>query len=134
MMPIVIGIPPYHFWEPPPAHGPLPTHGSDFGLFIHAEVLGMRRVVFVKDEDGLYDQDPKRHADARLIRKTTLDALPSEHPDELMLDAVLFDAWRRARHVRRVQIVNGLRRGELTRALAGEDVGTVIEKPEGGHG
>ncbi len=26
-----------------PEDGPLPTHGSDFGLFILAEVLGMRR-------------------------------------------------------------------------------------------
>src|SRR5687767_4379723 len=55
MLPIVISIPPYHFWEPPPEKGPLPVHGSDFGLFLHAEVLGMRRIIYVKDEDGLYD-------------------------------------------------------------------------------
>jgi molybdenum storage protein len=30
--------------------------------------------------------------------------------------------------VREVQIVNGLKPGQLTRALAGERVGTVIEK------
>jgi isopentenyl phosphate kinase len=30
--------------------------------------------------------------------------------------------------VKRVQIVNGLVRGELTRALAGEDAGTVIDR------
>src|SRR5690349_6962825 len=45
MLPIVISIPPYHFWEPPPEGGPLPAHGSDFGLFIHAEVLGDRKSV-----------------------------------------------------------------------------------------
>ena len=61
ILPIVISVPPYHFWEPPPEEGPLPTHGSDFGLFIHAEVLGMRKMIFVKDEDGLYDKDPKKH-------------------------------------------------------------------------
>src|SRR6185312_9786902 len=39
MLPIVISTPPYHFWEPPPEDkGVLPAHGSDFGLFIHAEV------------------------------------------------------------------------------------------------
>jgi molybdenum storage protein len=42
ILPIVISIPPYHFWEPPPEEGPLPAHGSDFGLFLHAEVLGMQ--------------------------------------------------------------------------------------------
>jgi molybdenum storage protein len=128
MLPIVISIPPYHFWEPPPEEGPLPAHGSDFGLFILAEVLGMSRVVFVKDEDGLYTSDPKKHADAKLVKRTTLDALLGDMPEELILDRQLFFAWRAARHVRRVQIVNGLKRGELTRALAGEDAGTVIER------
>lgn len=128
MLPIVISIPPYHFWEPPPEDGPLPSHGSDFGLFILAEVLGMSRVVFVKDEDGMYTRDPKKHPDATLIRRTTLDAVLAAGSDELMLDRQLFTAWKAARHVKRVQIVNGLKYGELTRALAGEDAGTIIEK------
>ena len=136
MLPIVISIPPYHFWEPPPEDGPLPTHGSDFGLFIHAEVMGMHRIVFVKDEDGFYDKDPKKHPGAKLIRKATLDELlethpalqPGAHDADLILDRQLFLAWKSARHVRRVQIVNGLRRGEIAAALAGEDVGTVITK------
>jgi molybdenum storage protein len=128
MLPIVISIPPYHFWEPPPEGGPLPSHGSDFGLFIVAEVLGMRKVIFVKDEDGLYTADPKKNKDAKLYRRVGLSKLLAEMPDELILDRQLFDAWRTARHVRTVQIVNGTRPGELTRALAGEDVGTIIEK------
>ena len=114
-----------------PEEGPLPTHGSDFGLFILAEVLGMSRVIFVKDEDGLYTKDPKKHADAQLVKRTTLDALLRDMPAELILDRQLFSAWRAARHVRRVQIVNGLKRGELTRAVAGEDAGTVIERGVG---
>ena len=128
MVPIVISIPPYHFWEPPPEHGAMPAHGSDFGLFIHAEVLGMPHIIFVKDEDGLYDKDPKKHSDAKLIRKTTLDELLANLPQELILDKQLFTAWRTARHVKKVQIVNGLKPGQLSRALAGEDVGTVIER------
>ncbi len=128
MLPIVISTPPYHFWEPPPEDGPLPTHGSDFGLFMLAEVLGMSRLVFVKDEDGLYDKDPKKHPDAKLIAKISLEALLAKMPDDLILDRQLFSAWRIARHVKRVQIVNGLVPGMLTRALAGEDVGTVITK------
>lgn len=130
MLPIVISIPPYHFWEPPPEDGPLPAHGSDFGLFILAEVLGMSRVIFVKDEDGMYTRDPKKHADAKLVKRTTLGAMLASMPEDLMLDRQLFSAWRTARHVKRVQIVNGLKRGELTRAMAGEDAGTVIEREE----
>ncbi len=128
MLPIVISVPPYHFWEPPPEDGPLPTHGSDFGLFIHAEVLGMHRIVFVKDEDGLYDKDPKKHDDAKLIERTTLSNLLEDMPEELILDRQLFLAWKRARHIQQVQIVNGLVPGQLTRALDGEHVGTIITK------
>jgi molybdenum storage protein len=133
MIPIVISIPPYHFWEPPPKDGPLPAHGSDFGLFILAEVLGMSRVIFVKDEDGMYTRDPKKHPDAKLVKRTTLEAMLAQMPEDLMLDRQLFSAWRSARHVKRVQIVNGLKRGELTRAMAGEDAGTIIEREEAAH-
>jgi molybdenum storage protein len=128
MLPIVISIPPYHFWEPPPEDGPLPAHGSDFGLFILAEVLGMSRIIFVKDEDGMYTRDPKKHKDATFVARTTLEQMLAAMPEDLILDKALFSAWRTARHVRKVQIVNGLKRGELTRALAGEEVGTIIEK------
>jgi molybdenum storage protein len=130
MLPIVISMPPYHFWEPPAEEGPLPTHGSDFGLFILAEVLGMKKLIFVKDVDGLYTKDPKKHADGKFIKRTTLGALFAEMPDDLPIDRQLLDAWRTARHVERVQIVNGLKKGELTRALAGEDVGTIIDRGE----
>jgi len=126
--PIAISVPPYHFWEPPPEAGHLPMHGSDFGLFQRAEVLGMKQVIYVKDEDGLYDKDPKRHADAKKFGKITLAELMTQLPDENILDRELFHAWQTAKNLKRIVIVNGLKRGELTRALAGEDVGTVIVK------
>ncbi len=130
MLPIVISTPPYHFWEPPPEDGPLPTHGSDFGMFIHAEVLGMHKIIFVKDEDGLYTGDPKINKKATHIKKITLADLLAKMPEELILDRQLFNAWKNARHIRTVQIVNGLKPGMLTRALAGEEVGTIITKEQ----
>jgi molybdenum storage protein len=132
ILPIVISVPPYHFWEPPPEEGPLPTHGSDFGLFIHAEVLGMKKMIFVKDEDGLYDKDPKKHPDAVPYRTITLEDLMTDLPDETILDRTLFHAWKNARHVQEIQIVNGLVKGQLTAALAGEEVGTTIFKAKAG--
>ena len=69
-------------------------HGSDFGLFQLAEVLGMKQVIFVKDEDGLYDKDPKKHADAKLFGKITLDELMQQLPEENILDQELFHAWQ----------------------------------------
>jgi molybdenum storage protein len=126
--PIAISVPPFHFWEPPPEEGHLPSHGSDFGLFQMAEVLGMKQAIFVKDEDGLYDKDPKRHADAKPFGKITLAELEKRLPQENILDLELYEAFKTAKSLRRVVIVNGLKRGQLTRALRGEDVGTVITK------
>jgi len=126
--PIAISVPPYHFWEPPPLEGALPMHGSDFGLFQLAEVLGMKQVIYVKDEDGLYDKDPKKHADAKRFGKISLDELLTKMPSENILDAELYRTWAEAKNIRRVAIVNGLVPGQLTRALAGEDVGTVITR------
>ncbi len=128
MLPIVISIPPYHFWEPPPERGPLPVHGSDFGLFLHAEVLGMKRIIYVKDEEGLYDADPKKSPSAKLIERATLEELNQSMPKELILDREIFEVWPAAKHVERIQIVNGLYPAQLARALAGEDVGTVLTK------
>jgi molybdenum storage protein len=90
----------------------------------------MKKLVFVKDVDGLFDKDPKKHADAKQIKRITLGGLFAAMPDDLPIDRQLLDAWRTARHVERIQIVNGLERGQLTRALAGEDVGTIIERGE----
>ena len=126
--PIAISVPPYHFWEPPPDAGPLPMHGSDFGLFQLAEVLGMKQVIYVKDEDGLYDKDPKHHRDARRFGAIALDELMPQLPADNILDAALYHAWVRARNLQRISIVNGLVPGQLTRAVRGEDVGTVITK------
>ena len=126
--PIAISVPPYHFWEPPPEAGHLPMHGSDFGLFQLAEVLGMKQVIYVKDEDGLYDKDPKKHADARRFGRIGLAELLPQLPEDNILDRELFHAWNKAKNLERITIVNGLVRGQLTRALRGEDVGTVITK------
>jgi len=126
--PIAISVPPYHFWEPPPEAGHLPMHGSDFGLFQLAEVLGMKQVIYVKDEDGLYDKDPKQHADAVRFGKITLAELMPQLPEENILDRELFHAWSSAKNLERIAIVNGLVPGQLTRAIRGEDVGTVIVK------
>jgi molybdenum storage protein len=126
--PIAISVPPYHFWEPPPEEGHLPMHGSDFGLFQLADVLGMKQVIYVKDEDGLYDKDPKKHADAKKFDKITLEDLLPQLPEDNILDRELYHQWARAKNLPRITIVNGLKPGQLTRAMYGDDVGTVITK------
>jgi len=90
----------------------------------------MKQAIYVKDEDGLYDKDPKKHRDAKLIPKIELAELLQKLPEENILDLELYRAWANAKNLKKVVIVNGLVPGQLTRALHGEDVGTVITKSE----
>ena len=43
-----------------------------------------------------------------------------------ILEFAMLDLLKQARHIREVQVINGLVPGNLTRALAGEHVGTII--------
>jgi molybdenum storage protein len=90
----------------------------------------MKQAIYVKDEDGLYDKDPKQHPDAKLFGKITLEELSKQMPSENILDLALYEAFKTAKTLKRVVIVNGLKHGQLTAALRGEDVGTVIVKED----
>ena len=59
-MPITYGIPPYGFFEHPAEHGSIPPHRTDCGAFLLAENIGARSLVFLKDEKGLFEKDPKK--------------------------------------------------------------------------
>src|SRR3954462_1518897 len=54
------GMPPYKLWEQNPDVGRIPPQRTDTGCFLIAEVFGARRMIYVKDEDGLYTADPKK--------------------------------------------------------------------------
>lgn len=126
-LPIVMsGMPPFEWWEPPPAVGRLPEYRTDAGTFLTAEAFGARNVIYVKDQDGLYDADPAAHPDATLIRRTAASALLDRRPEDLPLEPVVMQMLARARLVTQVQLVNGLTPGAITRAVRSEHVGTII--------
>jgi molybdenum storage protein len=120
------GIPPYDLWEHPPAIGKIPPHGSDAGSYLVGEVFGARTVILLKDVDGLYSADPKTHPNAEFIPEiSTADLLRRQLPT-LPIEPVVLNLLTRARLVRSIRIINGLVAGNLSRALAGEPVGTLI--------
>jgi molybdenum storage protein len=120
------GIPPYDLWEHPPALGKLPPHGSDAGSYLMGEVFGARLIILLKDVDGLYTADPKTHPDARFIAEIGAAELIAMRLETLPIEPVVLELLARARLATSVRIVNGLMPGNLTRALAGEPVGTLI--------
>lgn len=120
------GIPPYALWEHPPALGKLPPHGSDAGSLLVGEVFGARSVIYLKDVDGLYTADPKTDPAATLIPDITVAELRERRLPTLPIEPAVLDLLERSRLARSVRIVNGLVHGNLTRALDGEAVGTLI--------
>lgn len=127
-MPIMTGMPPFGYWEKPNEEGRIPRHRTDAGVFLSAEVLGVKRAIFVKDEDGLFEDDPKKNKSAKHIPRIGASELLRWDLPDLILERVVIEYLTRARFCHELQIVNGMKKGELTRALAGEDVGTIIYK------
>jgi molybdenum storage protein len=127
MIPILSGMPPYHYWEPPPGPSRVPHYREDFGMYMVSEVLGAASMIYLKDEDGLYTADPKKNPSALLMTHVKAKELLDRDMPDLIIDRAVLENMLHARHTRRVQIINGLKPELLGRALAGESVGTVIE-------
>lgn len=120
------GMPPYGLWQRVPQEGAIPPYRTDAGCYLVAETYACRQMIFVKDEDGLYTANPKNDPSATFIPEITVDELLGRDLPDLVLERGMLELLRDARHVRSVQVINGLVPGNLTRALAGEHVGTII--------
>ena len=118
-------FPPYHHHEFPTSRVPL--HRADTGAFLLADALGAAGLTIVEDVDGVYTTDPHGPdgKNARLLRETSAAEL-AKLEGTLPLDPALLEVMANARHIERVQVVNGLVPGRLTAALRGQHVGSII--------
>lgn len=123
---IFSGMPPYNLWMRPAPDGVIPPYRTDAGCFLLAEQFGCKAMIYVKDENGLYTANPKTDKNATFIPKISVDEMKAKGLHDSILEFPVLDLLKSARHVNQVQIVNGLVSGNLTRALAGEHVGTII--------
>jgi molybdenum storage protein len=127
LIPICIGQPPYHFWEPPSREkGSLPDNGPDVGLFLMAEVMGAENMVLVKDVDGVFDKDPNKYDDAKLIKEISSEELLEGDYDDLPIERELLRVLSTARTLKSIQVVNGLDPKNIIEALNGKHCGTII--------
>lgn len=127
-LPVTHAMPPYGLFEVPAALGRIPPHRTDAGAFLLAEVMGARRCILVKDERGLYTADPKKDPSARFIPEIEVEELIALDLKDLAVERSMLEGLRNARSMREVFIVNGLVEGNITRAMAGENVGTRLYK------
>jgi molybdenum storage protein len=106
--------------------GSIPPQRTDTGCFLIAEVFGARKMIYVKDEDGLFTADPKKDPTATHIPRIGVQELLARDLNDLVVERAVLELMRHARHIREIQFVNGLKPGQLTAALDGEPVGTII--------
>ena len=124
------GMPPYKLWQENPEIGRIPPQRTDTGCFLIAEVFGARKMIYVKDEDGLFTADPKKDPTARHIPRISVQELLSLDQNDLVVERAVLDLMLTARQIREIQFVNGLKSGQLSAALVGEPVGSIIFNAE----
>jgi molybdenum storage protein len=125
-IPIMSGMPPFGYWEKREQGSRIPPHRTDAGVFLSAEFLGSKRAIFIKDEDGLYSDDPKKNPQAAHIPRITARELIERKLPDVVVERVVVEYLPRAQWCKELQIVNGLKAGQVLAALTGEDVGTII--------
>src|SRR5215467_18682 len=120
------GMPPYSLWIRLAPEGEIPQYRTDAGCFLVAEQFGCKAMIYVKDENGLYTANPKTSKGATFIPKISVAEIKAKGLQDSILEFSVLDLLASARCIRQAQIVNGLVPGNLSRALAGEHVGTII--------
>ncbi len=131
-LPITYGIPPYGFFEHPAEFGSIPPHRTDCGAFLLAENIGARSLIYLKDEKGLYEKDPKKAKKGEELRfydRITVDELLEIDLDDLVIERPILTLMKRSKCLKELQIVDALNHPEyIAAALKGERVGTIICK------
>jgi molybdenum storage protein len=120
------GFPPYELYEHPPAVGKIPPHRTDAGAFLLSDAYGAEATIYVKDVDGVMTGDPAAGGDCELIPRVSASELLAMDLATLPIDGLVLELMAHAKHVKEIQIVNGLTPGNVTKALRGEHVGTVV--------
>lgn len=131
-LPITYGIPPYGFFEHPAEFGSIPPHRTDCGAFLLAENIGARSLIYLKDEKGLYDKDPKKAEDLEKLNyydRISVDELLALDLDDLIIERPILTFLKRSKCLKELQIIDALNHPEyIGAALNGEHVGTIIYK------
>jgi molybdenum storage protein len=124
--PVMSGMPPFGYWEKRESGSRIPPHRTDAGVFLSAEFLGAPRAIFIKDEDGLYTDDPKKDPAAQHIPRISAAQLVERNLPDVVIERVVVEYLPRARWCKELQVVNGLKAGEVLKALRGESNGSII--------
>lgn len=60
------------------------------------------------------------------VPEITVMELPARNLDDLVIERPCLEIIQNSEVINRIQIINGLKEGNITRALNGEHIGTII--------
>ena len=95
---------------------------------ILADLIRARGCIFIKDEKGLYSDDPKKNPDAEFIEEIGAKQLLERNLDDLIIERPCLEILQNSQVIHQIQIINGMEEGNITKALNGEHIGTIIYK------
>lgn len=128
IIPVMHGMPPYDYFAIKPPVGRIPIHRTDVGLVILADLIGSKNVLFIKDENGLYTDDPKKNKNVDFIPEIGAQDLLDSGQDDLVIERPCLEIIQNSEVIEKIQVINGMVEGNITKALNGEHVGTYIYK------
>jgi len=127
-IPVLHGMPPYDYFAIRAKGWRIPVHRTDVGTLLLADLIGARSCIYIKDEKGLYTDDPKKNSDAEFVPEISASELLAQDFDDLIIERPCLEILQNSEVINSIQIINGLESGNITRALKGEPVGTIIRK------
>jgi len=128
LLPVTHGTPPYGLYEQPAEIGSIPPNRTDTGAVLMAEVMGAKNCILAKNVDGLFTADPTTDPDATFIPEITAKELLAMDMEDMVLEKKAVELLLYTKHITEIRIVNGHVPGNITKAVRGEPVGTLIHR------
>jgi uridylate kinase len=109
-----------------------PGMTTDTVAALIAEKVNADLLIKATDQEGIYDKDPRKHADAVLLEHLSFEELPNVFAEDKhkagihqILDPEAIKILKRERV--RVVVVNGFKPENILAAVEGKHVGTMID-------
>src|SRR5512136_1082494 len=106
-LPVMHGMTPYDYFAIPPAKGRIPIHRTDVGTLIVADLIGAKNCIFIKDEKGLYTDDPKKNPEAEFIERIGARELMERDLEDLVIERPCLEILQNSEVVGKIQIIDG---------------------------
>jgi uridylate kinase len=101
-----------------------PHFTTDTAAALRAVEIGAEVLLMAKNVDGVYDKDPKKHADARRYATVSFD--DALQRDLKVMDATAFALCRE--NAMRIVVFELAGRGNIQRVVCNDAIGTIVNK------